>query len=309
VAAKSNEKYNSSCIKLFEFIEMLYKGDVEFKKVIEHFSDGSYDGTSNTHVTLNKYLNAMKIFGLKVRKHDNKYTLTTPLYKINFDFDDLYGLERLKKASEILPKGKSRENFKSFVRALEIRFDDESKNILEGIRSNIVLNPSFSNEKILDQIKICENYCQQNQKLEIVYYKAISRKEVNLLCKPIEVGYVKKTVCFKVLGNNGSRVYEIPIEDIKSVKQFSDSVSPLTVPMTVVYRIKNRLALNYKLRDTEKLDKIEDDGTKVIINKGEDLNNLVKRLMKYGTECELVSPKFMREEMIELINKTLSNYK
>ena len=123
---------------------MLYKGDVEFKKVIEHFSDGSYDGTSNTHVTLNKYLNAMKIFGLKVRKHDNKYTLTTPLYKINFDFDDLYGLERLKKASEILPKGKSRENFKSFVRALEIRFDDESKNILEGIRSNIVLNPSFS---------------------------------------------------------------------------------------------------------------------------------------------------------------------
>ena len=111
------------------------------------------------------------------------------------------------------------------------------------------------------------------------------------------------------MGNNGNRVYEIPVEDIKSVKQVSDSVSPLSVPMTVVYRIKNRLALNYKLRDNENLDKIEDDGSKIIINKGEDLNNLLKRLMKYGTECELVSPKFMREEMIELINKTLSNYK
>lgn len=30
--------------------------------------------------------------------------------------------------------------------------------------------------------------------------------------------------------------------------------------------------------------------------------------MRYGTECEIISPKFMREEMIELINKTLANY-
>ena len=39
---------------------MLYDGDVEFADVIELFSDGNYDGTSNTHVTLNKYLNESK---------------------------------------------------------------------------------------------------------------------------------------------------------------------------------------------------------------------------------------------------------
>ena len=57
---KLTEKYNDASIKLFEFIKMLYEGDVEFHKVLEHFSDGNYDGTSNTHVTLNKYLNALK---------------------------------------------------------------------------------------------------------------------------------------------------------------------------------------------------------------------------------------------------------
>ena len=51
---------------------MLYDGDVEFADVIELFSDGNYDGTSNTHVTLNKYLNALKIFGMKVKKLTSK---------------------------------------------------------------------------------------------------------------------------------------------------------------------------------------------------------------------------------------------
>jgi len=80
------------------------------------------------------------------------------------------------------------------------------------------------------------------------------------------------------------------------------------LPTTIVFRIKNRLARNYKLRDWERLDKIEGDGSHVIVNKNEDLNNLLKRIMRYGTECEIISPKFMREEMIELINRTLAKY-
>ena len=80
------------------------------------------------------------------------------------------------------------------------------------------------------------------------------------------------------------------------------------MPTTIVFRIKNRLARNYKLRDWERLDKIEGDGSHVIVNKNEDLNNLLKRIMRYGTECEIISPKFMREDMIELINRTLAKY-
>ena len=30
--------------------------------------------------------------------------------------------------------------------------------------------------------------------------------------------------------------------------------------------------------------------------------------MRYGRECEILSPKFLKEEMIERINKTLENY-
>lgn len=286
---------------------MLYAGDVDFKDVIDLFSNGQYDGKSNTHVTLNKYLNAMKIFGIKVKKINGKYQIFSSLYKIKFTLEDLKSIELLKEACKILPAGNNKINLEHFIRDLEIRFD-ESAQAFEKISNNTEnLHLQFNQSEMVDQIKQCEKFCQDKLKLEIIY--ATEKGEaINLLCSPIELLYQKRKIYLKALGNNGSRVYEIPLESIQSVKQLPISNTQQSIPTTIVYRIKNRLARNYKLRDWERLDKIEADGSHIIVNKNEDLHMLVKRLMRYGTECEICSPKFFKEEMIERINSTLKNY-
>ena len=304
---KLTEKYNDACVKLFEFIKMLYKGDVEFKKVINHFSDGEYNGKSNTHVTLNKYLNAMKIFGIKVKKINHKYKMLSSLYKLKFDIDDLKSIKLLKQAEDILPEGKNKTNFEDFIRSLEIRFDESAQSLTQIENSTQNLDLEFSNSEITDQLKYCAKLCQDKQKLEIIFTNDRG-EEINLLCSPVEQVYQKRKLCLKVLGNNGTRVYDIPTDSIKSIKQLPISSTSQAIPTTVVYRIKSRLAKNYKIRDWERLDKIEYDGSKVIINKNEDLNLLIQRLMRYGTQCTIISPKFLREEMVDRINKTLSNY-
>ena len=161
---------------------------------------------------------------------------------------------------------------------------------------------------MVEQVKKCEKYCQDKLKLEIIYTDD-KGEEINLVCSPIEQIYQKRKICLKAIGQNGSRVYEIPIENIISIKQLPSSSSSQSIPTTVVYRIKNRLARNYKIRDWERLDKIESDGSHIIVNKNEDLHSLINRLMRYGRQCEIISPKFLKEEMIENINKTLANYK
>lgn len=307
MAKKLNEKYNDSCVKLFQFIKMLYDGDVDFKRVIEHFSDGNYDGTSNTHVTLNKYLNAMKIFGMKVKKIKNSYKMLSPLYKIHFNLEDLKSIEALKESEQLLPEGKHKKNLEEFLRALEIRFDESTQSMQETAKSTQNLHLQFYHSEMVQQVKLCEKYCQDQHKLEIIYHKDTG-EEIDLICSPLELVYLKRRICLKTLGTNGSRIYEIPIENILSIKQLPGISSSTSIPTTVVYRIKNRLAKNYKIRDWEKIETIEANGSKVIVNKDEDLNNLINRLMRYGRECEVISPKFIREEMIETINKTLSNY-
>lgn len=306
MAKKLTEKYNDACVKLFEFIKMLYEGDVEFKTVLDHFSDGTYDGSSNTHVTINKYLNAMKIFGIQVIKSDNKYKMLTSPYKISFNLEDLKCINILKDGGQILTDNKNKTNFEKFIQSLEVRYDEVAQNFVQI--TNKSQRVKIFHSEILEQIKQCEKYCQEKQKLEIVFCNE-NNEDINLICSPIEQIYFKRKICLKVLGNNGSRIYEIPINSIKSIKQLPTASSTQAIPTTVVYRIKNRLAKNYKIRDWEKLDNIEQDGSHIIINKNEDLNILIKRLMRYGTECEIISPKFFKEEMITTINQTLENYK
>lgn len=286
---------------------MLYEGDVEFTDVIDLFSDGNYDGTSNTHVTLNKYLNAMKIFGIKVKKIQNKYHMFSPLYKLKFNLDDMKSIHLLKEAREILPAGKTKNDFSEFLRKLEARYDEAAQSLEQVADNTTNLHLSFYHSEMVEQVRQCQKFCQDKLKLEIIFTSE-KGEELNLICSPLEQTYIRRKICLKVLGNSGSRVYEIPIENIRSIKQLPIAVSTVSIPTTVVYKIKNRLAKNYKLRDWERLDKIEADGSHVIVNKNEDLGQLVSRIMRYGNECEICSPRFLREEMIERINKTLDNY-
>lgn len=304
---KEIKKYNVCCIKLFQFIKMLYEGEVDFKTVIDHFSDGNYDGTSNTHVTLNKYLNALTIFGIKVKKKNNKYRMLSSLYKIKFTLEDLKSIALLKEAAEYMPDGKNKENLEKLISSIEIRYDEGAQSLAEIEDNTKNLHLDFAQAEMIEQIQKCEKYCQDNQKLEIIFTND-KGEEINLLCSPLEQIYQKRKVGLKVLGNNGTRIYEIPFENIRSVKQLPLSASTQSIPTTVVYKIKNRLAQNYKIRDWERCEKIEYDGSHIIVNKNEDLDQLLKRLMRYGRECEIISPKFLKEEMIERINETLSNY-
>lgn len=304
---KVTEKYNDACIKLFKFITMLYEDKAYFKDVIDLISDGKYDGTSNTHVTLNKYLNALKIFGIKVKKIKNKYHMLSPLDKITFNSEDIKCIEKLKEAADLLPNGSNKQNISAVIKNIEVRFDDATKEIVNFNDCTNNIDLVFLKYDMVDQIKLCEKYCQDKQKLEILYTDS-SNNNMNIVCTPLETVYLKRQVCLKTIGNNGNRVYEIPIDSIKSIKQLPSAGITVNMPTTVVYRIKNRLAKNYRIREWEKLETVEADGSKIIINKNEDLNMLLKRLMRYSTECEVISPKFFKEEMINLINKTLSNY-
>ena len=219
---------------------MLYEDSAEFSDVINLLSDGNYDGTSNTHVMLNKYLNALKIFGLKVKKIKKKYKMYSSLVKLNLDPNDLRSISILKKAGEILPEGTSKKNLNLFLENMELMMSDSARYFQENTENILNYDFQFYNSNMLEQIKLCEKYCQDKRKLEIVYTNE-NGENINLLCSPVETAYVKCKTYLRAIGNNGSRVYEIPIENIKSIIQLPSASNPMSLPTTVVYRIKNRL--------------------------------------------------------------------
>lgn len=304
---KTYEKYNDSCVKIFQLLELLTKGEADYKDVIKLFSDEFSDGKSNPHVVLNKYLNTLKVFGIKVKKDKNKYYLMNTPYKIDFNVNDLKAIGLLKETVNFLPAGKNRTNFSDFLKSLEIRYSDNSQNLSQKISTNHHIDLSFYFSEFSEQIKQCEKFCQEKFKLELTYSDKLC-SDKHIICSPIELKYFKRKICLCVYGHTGNQIIEIPVENIKSAVQLPAAATSKIMATTIVYKLKNKLAKNYKLREWERSDGKDENGSLIVINRNEDFDVLLRRLMRYGSECVIISPKFIRERMIDLINKTLSNY-
>lgn len=293
---------------MFQFLKLLTQGPVDFNVVLDIFSDETTEGKSNPHVALNKYLNTLKIFGIKVQKKQNKYYLLSSPYKINLNADDLTSLNIIKNTLELLPNGKHKKNIETFIKNLEIRFSEETQATAKAINSTQNLDYTFNFSELKEQIKQCEEYCQQNHKLEITYTD-IKGKLNHIICSPVELKYQKRKICICVNIQNEGRIVEIPIDNIKSINQLPSTNNNQITTTTITFKLKNRLAQNYKLREWERIEKFEPNGDIIVVNKNEDQDLLLRRLMRYGNSCVILYPKFIKERMLELINKTLENYK
>lgn len=286
---------------------MLTKGGADYKKVIELFTSESTEGKSNPHVALNKYLNTLKIFGVKVKKQNNKFYMLSAPYRIDFDADDLKIINAFKEYLNVMTKGKLKTNFEDFIHSLEIRYSESTKTLAKAIESTENVDYSFGFSELKDQILKCEQYCQENQKLEIIY-KDIKGDEIHITCAPIELIYKKRKICLCANVQSEGRVVEIPLDNIKTINQLPSQATKQMLATTIIFTLRNRLARNYKLREHESIKEVKPDGSLVIINKNEDHDILLRRLMRYGNQCTINSPKFFREKMLEVINKTIENY-
>lgn len=301
-----SEKYNDSCLKMFKLLTLLIQGVADFKDVIEVFADENNVVDSNSHVILNKYLNTLKIFGIKINKIKNKYYLLNMPFNIDFNSQDVNAVEILKSACEIMVTGKSKDSLMRFINDLEIRYNDNAKAVADACSREKPIDLSFYFTKFREQILECERFCREKQKLEIVYLS--NNKEFTIICSPKDVKYQNRKVCFSVFNQLHRRIFDIPIDNIKCIKQLP-TISAASVETTsVVYVLKNRLAKAYKLKDWEHSDGFDKSGNLVVVNKDEDFDILLNRLMKYGANCVLLSPKFLRERMLDMINLSIKNY-
>lgn len=304
--ARLSEKYNDSCIKIFSLIKLLLNDDAEYSKVMSIFAEEASANLSTFPVILNKYLNTLKIFGIKVKKVKNKYYLLNMPFNIDLTENDVKAVQLLKSACEMIPNAKSKEILLTFIKAVEMRYNETAKSVVTSFNIDMHPDLTFYFSKFHDQILECEKLCSEKKKLEILYLT--EDKESTIICSPKEVKYQNRKVCFSVFNQLSRQVFDIPIDNIKSIKQLPTLSSTQNVSMSVVYKLKGRLAEAYKLKEWEYSNGYDSNGNLIVVNSNEDPDVLLSRLMKYGENCILVTPKFMKDRMRELIDKVLNNY-
>lgn len=302
----NNEKLNNGCLKIFKFLELLYEDKAYYEDVINIFKDEIGDKSDNNlQVVLNKHINTLKVFGMKIVKQNNKYVLESGLFTMELTKSDLKSISILSKIAENYPDKKCVKNINDFIKAVELRVNNEDKYLLTNYAKNY--NFPFYYQDIKAQIEDCKRICEKNCLTEITYRK--NKKILKIKCQPIEIIYDTKTVNILVYDTQKHAQVKISLPNILNIVENPSSCSGKTICTTVVFRLKGKLAKIYKMRPHEYLRNKEPDGSVVIVNKDEPFDELIARLMRYMNLCEIISPQFMRDKMIETINETLNKYK
>lgn len=298
---------NDGCIKIFKLIKLLYEDKADYQSVIDIFIDDFNEDqtTNNIQVILNKYLNTLKVFGLNVVKENNKFILKNGLYSIPFSNDDLISIGILTKLSENFPDKDISQNIQKLLQELNFRMDESHKNKLKNISKNY--NFSFFYSNLEEKIDYCKQICKENFVAVIIYLK--NNEEVKCKCTPKEIIYEPEGAFLKVYDPISHENINIPITNILTISKQPQIANSTELTTTVVYKLKNRLAKTYKIKENEYSDGYDKDGNLTIINKNEPFDILLKRLMRYSFNCEIISPKHLRIKMLEQINKTLEQYK
>ena len=302
-----SEKYNEACIKIFEMLKLLSHGSARYENIIELFNTEDNEPNPAAPVILNKYLNTLKIFGINITKVKNIYHLQNSFFSMNLDINDIKILKLLKSSGNILTTKKQKEQFESFIKDIEMRLTSISKEMLENTpeENNLLKSDYFI--KYRDLISKCESYCNDNQKLEVSFIH--DNKEYKVICNPREITYLNQKAYLSVFNHLSRQIFNVPVDSIIEIKQMPLVSSGEEISVTVVYKIRNNLAKAYRLKEWESTDgKFDENGWLTIINNNEDLDVLIKRLMRYDYNCKVVSPKKFKERMQAAIDDTLKNY-
>ena len=300
-------KLNEGCLKIFAFIKLLYEDKAYYNDVIEIFKDEiNEQSANNIQVNINKYINTLKIFGMKIKKVKNKYKLLSSLYSMPFTLDDIKSISILANSINEFPDKDITDEVESFLNELKMRMDNEDQNTLNALNQTIDYDFSFYYSDMREQIEQCEKICKENYTITVIYKK--DNEEIKCKCKPKEVIYDSKNVYLKVYDASARQNYEIPITSILSITRLPQKANPMETSTTVVFIVKNRLAKTYKLKEGERSKGFDEFGHQIIVNNGESFDKLINRLMRYTNSCEIISPKPLREQMIKTINDTISQY-
>lgn len=298
---KKTEKNFDTGLRIVEVLKILLEKDVSKNEIIEEIKNNSLFENVYTPEVFIKYFNTLEILGLNIERRKNIYRLKNVFEKLALTKDEYKMLVDLIGYTKKLHNKnleKSINNiFKKLIKYTDEKIQSDIINAINKSNQRIYKNPNFikSLESLLYEEQIISvTYCRNNKTQETI---SVELREI------IEKNNDITLVCYDI---KKSRNKKIPITSIISIKQLPNKASKITRTNSVIFRIYGRLADVYKLKPAEKTLDFS-PGCITISNYGEDKDVLIRRLLKYGENCEIIQPQNIKEEFLTMTDEILKN--
>lgn len=283
-------KHHDSCVRVLEFLKLLIQDDIDIKELDYEKKFKNIEAPE----TFLKYISTLEASGFDVRKIGKKYSLIKYPEEIELSDFEINLLSDIYKAFNFCCMESQKHILDEILIKIQKMLPEETKRKILAKLENIEISElAKQSSNIATQF---QKYVDLSQKLKVTYngeVMTVIPKRVEIQSNNVFlIAYnPQKAENFKFLTQ---KIEEIEILPIRAVS--------LNMTTAVVFAVYGRLIVNYRLRDCERIQSFTDE-EKIIINTGEDKKSLIKRLMKYGENCKILSPKFLQKEMLDEIEK------
>lgn len=303
---KISKKVGDASIRVLETLKLLSQNSLSIKEIINYFEKTDPNNKIYTNEVILKYINTLKVCGFVFVREKDKYNLLNPPVRFDLPEEDIKAISIIQSLAENFPEEKVKKEVKMFLKDLQRRLNDRTQNVLLNIPKNDFIKINLNYNKYKEKIKKYEKYCSDGQKLKIIYFDE-TKNEISLMCQPDELKYKDDKVFFSVYNPVKAQIEDINLDNIIETEQLPVKANSQKIPSSVTFKLKDRLANAYNLHEGERLQD-KSDNFIIVVNQFEDRHLLLKRLMRYGENCEVIYPKTCKEEMIKLIMDTIALY-
>ena len=292
-----NKKIPDSGARVLEVLKALSKQPLSSAEILSLLEEKSNKIFRKEIVP--KYLNTIKLLGIKISKHKNKYYLDKSISCIDFSKTDLSMLKFIEKYATALKLRTLDENLDRTLQVIEKNFSKQT----EDLYKNTTIRAYYTKKVISaknDSLQKFEKYCKDGLKIELTYKPDKNLPEQIYKISPIKILY-KKGNAVLIAYDCVNNVYKEFIIDFITHSQQSPQKNSRDFTNSVTFKLKDRLAKSYILKEGEKILEYGKDFI-VVSNRKEDRDMLTRRLARYFDKCEVLYPQDMRQKMIDYIN-------
>lgn len=286
---KYNKKHNS-CVRVLEFLKLLIQSDIAINDIYKTDKEDFKDIES--YETYLKYITTLDFSGIKTEKKGKKYSLCNSVFTVEFSEREILLLLKIYEAFKNCCLEKQREDIEQLF-----------KNIQKFMPKNTVFNEQFQHLKNIElqntlsqKAQTYQDYAELHQKLKIIYNGEA------MIVEPQNTEIENGIVYFNIYNPDKSNVMKLVADNIEKIEILPARTKGQNFSQTVVFEVYDRLAINYRLRECEYVESFTEN-SKIIVNSGEDKDLLIKRLLKYGENCQVLKPTSFRKDFIETLKR------
>ena len=165
-------------------------------------------------------------------------------------------------------------------------------------------SPSLSTSTLMNKLPIFERYINDHQVLEIGYKPPDSDSVQICRIEPQALDMHKTHLC--LIGQNPSTHQKVryPLQYIVTHRQLPTQICWQQTFTSVTFKLTGRLAQNYRQYPNERLQAKDD--VLMVRHTTDDLESLYNRLLKYGTDCQIISPQSAIDGYLSHIDQRLA---